>query len=191
MSPFEFFFSFYGLLLSLSVAVVLVGFVKALKLRGWSGLGYLTPLLALFILFDISTFWAWAWTSFRDVPFSYGLLVLGMVIALTYFAAASFVFPEDDERWESLQDHYEARKRFVFGGVILSNTIMYLWSGILPGHFLTPAFMMPNVYFAFLVVSLLALAFVRNRKVNAIVLAANISLYIWSAAASFQLPAPS
>ncbi|HYE42800.1 MAG TPA: hypothetical protein VEA15_05345 [Caulobacteraceae bacterium] len=190
MSPFEFFFSFYGLLLSLSVAVVLVGFVKALKLRGWSGLGYLTPLLALFILFDISTFWAWAWTSFRDVPFSYGLLVLGMVIALTYFAAASFVFPEDDETWASLDLHYEARKRFVFGGVILSNVIMYLWSGILPGHFLTPEFMMPNFYFSFLVITLAVLAFVQNRRVNAAVLAANISLYLWSAAASFRPPTP-
>lgn len=190
MSPFEFFFSFYGLLLSLSVAVVLVGFVKALKLRGWAGLGLLTPLLGLFILFDIASFWAWAWTSFRDATFSYGLLIFGMAVALTYFAAASFVWPEEEETWDSLERHYEKRKRFVFGGVILSNTIMYVWSSVLPGHVLQPQYILVNAFYLFLVGTLLIAAFVRNRWVNAICLLANIALYVWNAAITVRLPTP-
>src|SRR5688572_30005008 len=120
MSPFEFFFSFYGLLLALSVAVVASGAVKALKSRPLRQMGWLTPLLAVFVLTDIASFWSWAWDSMRSMPFSYGLLLIGMVIALIYFFAASFVFPEDGEKWETLDDHYDARKRIVLIGVMVS-----------------------------------------------------------------------
>lgn len=192
MSPFEFFFSFYGLLLALSVAVVAAGLVKAVKMRGARGLGLLTPLLAAFILFDIASFWAWAWSGLQAAPFSYGLLVLGMVIALTYFFAASFVFPEDGEdRWASLDDHYGARKRFVFLGVIASNTLSYAAS-LLITHAdpLSETYALTNFYYLALVISLGVCILVKNRWVNALLLVFNIALYLQAAVGSFRLPPP-
>lgn len=191
MSPFEFFFSFYGLLLALSVAVVAAGLVKAVKLQGVRSIGLMTPLLALFILFDISSFWAWAWDGLRAAPFSYGLMILGMVIALIYFFAASFVFPEDNEAWESLDQHYEARKRFVFTGVIASNTISYL-SALAISHAnpFTAQYLLANFYFLALVFSLLVCIFVKNRWVNGLLLAFNIALYLQAALTTFRLPPP-
>lgn len=111
MSAFEFFFSFYGLLLGLSVAVIATGFATAIQHRRKIRIGWLTPMLALFVGLDIASFWDFAWTIFRDVPYSYGLLVAGMVIALTYFVAASLVFPHAIEDGMSLDDHFWANKK--------------------------------------------------------------------------------
>ena len=113
MSAFEFFFSFYGLLLGLSVAVIATGLATAIQHRKKIRIGWLTPMLALFVGLDIASFWDFAWTIFRDIPFSYGLLVVGLVIALVYFVAASLVFPHGIEDGLSLDDHFWANKKLV------------------------------------------------------------------------------
>ena len=48
--------------------------------------------VALFVGLDIASFWDSAWVNFRDLPFSYGMLVIGLAITLIYFIAASLVF---------------------------------------------------------------------------------------------------
>lgn len=113
MSSFEFFFSFYGLLLGLSVAAIATGMAIAIQNRKRLKLGWLTPLLALFVLLDVASFWDFAWNVFRDVPFTYGLLVAGLAIALTYFLAASLVFPYEPGDGASLDDHFWANKKLV------------------------------------------------------------------------------
>ena len=47
MSEFEYFFSFYGLLLGLTVAEVAVGFANAIDAHKQRPIGRLTPLLAI------------------------------------------------------------------------------------------------------------------------------------------------
>lgn len=190
MSPFEFFFSFYGLLLAFSVAVIATGAVKALKLPPKEGIGKLTPLLAVFLLLDIATFWQWAWDGLRSVQFSYGLLVVGLVIALTYFAAASFVFPEDAEKkWKSLDDHYDARKRFVLGGVIVSTTIMFVSTLVLNGTApFTAQTLLPTVFYAVYVGTLLPCCFVANRRFNGVMISINIVLYVVVAGLTLYTP---
>ena len=193
MSPFEFFFSFYGLLLALSVAVVAAGAVKALKLRTRRELGLMTPLLAVFILLDIATFWQWAWDGMRELPFTYGLMVVGMIIALIYFAAASFVFPEDDEkRWKTLDEHYDARKRPVIVLVIVSNTIMLASTFLLNGtHPMAGPVEMTSTFFWALYALTLGTCFlVRSRTVNAVMLGINIAIYLLIAVGSLLVPQP-
>lgn len=113
MSSFEFFFSFYGLLLGLSVAAIATGMAIAIQNRKRLKIGWLTPLLAAFVLLDIASFWDFAWNVFRDVPFTYGLLVAGLANALTYFLAASLVFPYEAGENASLDDHFWANKKLV------------------------------------------------------------------------------
>jgi len=113
MSAFEFFFSFYGLLLGLSVAAIAVGLATAIQHRKAVRIGWLTPLLALFLALDMASFWDFAWSYLRDVPFSYGLLVMGLVIATIYFIAASLVFPHTIEDGLTLDDHFWSNKRVV------------------------------------------------------------------------------
>jgi hypothetical protein len=129
VSAFEFFFSFYGLLLGLSVAVIATGVATAIQHRRKIRIGYLTPMLALFVGLDIVSFWDSAWTNFRHLPFSYGLLVGGLAIALVYFIAASLVFPHDLEDGQSLDDHFWANKQVVLLLTGAANLLMVLAIG--------------------------------------------------------------
>jgi hypothetical protein len=123
MSAFEFFFSFYGLLLGLSLAAIATGLATAIQHRKSVRIGWRAPLLAIFVALDIASFWDSAWTNFRLLPFSYGLLVAGLVIALVYFVAASLVFPHRIEDGASLDDHFAANKRPVLLLLIVANLL--------------------------------------------------------------------
>ena len=125
MSAFEFYFSFYGLILGLSVAQVVSGFAVALNARKRAKVGLLTPLIGLFLLFDITTFWLFAWALRDQVTVSYGLMFGGLVVAVTYYFAASLVFPDKRDDWPSLDDHYWSRKRLVIAGILTANLIVF------------------------------------------------------------------
>lgn len=124
MSAFEFYFSFYGLALGLSVAVIATGLATAIQHRKTIRIGWLTLLLALFVGLDIATFWDAAWHAFRDSPFSYGMLVVGLAIALVYFIAASLVFPHQITDGQDLDDHFWANKKIVLLLTVAANTLM-------------------------------------------------------------------
>lgn len=126
MSPFEFFFSFYGLVLGLSVSVIAAGLASAIQHRRTVRIGWFTPLLAVFMALDIASFWETAWTAFRDLPFSYGLLVAGLAIALVYFIAASLVFPHQISDGIVLDDHFWANKRPALLLLLAANTLLVM-----------------------------------------------------------------
>lgn len=123
MSAFDFFFSFYGLLLGLSVAVLATGAARAFKHRKSQPVGWLTPLLAVFVALDIATFWDAAWVNFRGLPFSYGLLVGGLIVAVVYFIAAALVFPDESDAPAPLDVHFWANKRTTLCLLIVANTL--------------------------------------------------------------------
>jgi hypothetical protein len=129
MSDFEFFFSFYGLLLGLSVAELTGGFARLLHERHRVRFGRLTPLLALFVALDLATFWVQAWRFFRDAPFNPALLLIGLMIAATFYVAASITFPrvtaEGVETQIDLDEHFWAQRRVVFGCVLAANAMVW------------------------------------------------------------------
>ena len=135
MSAFEFFFSFYGLLLGLSVAELTGGFARLLHERHRIRFGWLTPLLALFVAIDLATFWNQAWRFFRDAPFNPVLLLIGLMIAATFYVAASITFPrvsaEGVETRIDLDAHFWAHRRVVFGCVLAANAMVWLLLGAL------------------------------------------------------------
>jgi len=128
MSAFEFFFSFYGLLLGLSVAELVGGFARILQERERVRFGWLTPLLAAFVALDVATFWNQAWVIFRGAPFNSALLILGLIIAATFYLAASVTFPrvsaEGHHERIDLTDHFWRYRRLVFGCIMAANLIV-------------------------------------------------------------------
>ncbi|AYV45510.1 hypothetical protein CFHF_00150 [Caulobacter flavus] len=124
MDPFEFFFSFYGLLLGFSVAELVGGFARLLHERRTVRFGYLTPLLALFVAIDIASFWNQAWVIFRPAPYNYALLIVGLAVASTFYVAATQVFPRELKPGEDLDDHFWARKRLVLLSVMGANLLI-------------------------------------------------------------------
>jgi hypothetical protein len=165
MSAFEFFFGFFSLIMGLAVATVASGLADVLRARRVVPIGWLTPLLALLILLDISTFWVTGWTGLQNIEITYSTIYTGLVIALVYFLAAAMVFPRDASEWPSLDDYYDSHKRLVIGGILFSNTIGLL-SRLVLGDRLAGYDPTRLILLALFFAVLIALLFVPNRKAN-------------------------
>jgi len=124
VGPFEFYLSFYGLLLGLSVAAVASGMLDVIGARHRIRIGRLTLLLAAFVFFDITSFWVYLWGFREYVSVSSATMVGGLVVALIYYASAGLVFPRNVAEWPDLDEHYRANKRLVTGGILLANAIV-------------------------------------------------------------------
>ncbi|GAA0867634.1 hypothetical protein GCM10009116_01250 [Brevundimonas basaltis] len=190
MSAFEFFFSFYGLLLGLSLAVIATGAATAIQHRRKLRIGWLTPLLAVFVALDVASFWDFAWTMFRDVPFSYGLLVASLIVAVVYFIAASLVFPHEIEDGMSLDDHFWANRKVVLLLTIAANALAFLTA--LPVILAKPAATLLVINYAVGIAVYVGLvvpaALSRNKTVFASLTGIHIALYLFSAVVTAALP---
>jgi hypothetical protein len=124
MSAFELYLSFYGLLLGLCVAQVAGGIGHAVVIRRDSRLGWLTPLLSIFVLLDIASFWIWAWDSREVISINYASIYIGLVIALSYYLASVLLFPARESQWGDLDRHYWANKKLVVIGIAVANAIV-------------------------------------------------------------------
>lgn len=168
MSDFEYFFSFFGLLLGLTVAEIAVKFADAIDEHRRRPIGILTPLLAVFVLLDITSFWLWTW-SMRDlVTIGWSLVYAALVVAFAYFLSAALIFPRGATEWASLDDHYWHRKRYVLAGVLVADLV-------LEGAGLARALPAWNdwwhhLYLAVYYGPLIALFFIRSRRGNIILL---------------------
>jgi len=124
MSDFEYFFSFYGLLLGLTVAEVAIGFANAIDAHQHRPVGRLTPFLAVFVLLDITSFWVFTWSARDLISINWLTFSGALVISLSYFLSGALVFPRRPEDWVSLDEHFWARHKFVFAGIILANVVL-------------------------------------------------------------------
>ena len=125
MTVFELIFSLYSLLFGLALAQVFAGFGNTLQERRKIKVGWLTPLLGLFVTFDTTSFWEIAW-EMRVVDMSrpyFLYLICGVLLAGIYYLAARLVFPRDFVEWPDFDVYYFQHKQWVFGGLLLCNLI--------------------------------------------------------------------
>ena len=191
MSAFEFFFSFYGMVLGLSVAVIATGLATSIQHRKSIRIGWLTLLLALFVGLDIATFWDAAWHMFRDAPFSYGMLVIGLAIALVYFIAASLVFPHQIENGMDLDDHFWSNKKVVLLLTVAANLVMVVFSmaQILPRPDAMVIIVTYAGSFLLYVALIVPAALTKNRKLFAALVGLHVVIYLAIACAPAGLGA--
>jgi|tagenome__1003787_1003787.scaffolds.fasta_scaffold20988039_4 hypothetical protein len=123
MDSFSFVFSLFGLLMGLALAEAIGGFGKALELRHKIRIGWLLPLLALLITFDITSFWLIAWQNRPAIPIKFISLAAGLVIFGIYYLIAQLAFPEDIEKWPDLDVYYFAHRRWLMGGMYICNLL--------------------------------------------------------------------
>jgi hypothetical protein len=177
VSPFEFVFSLFGLLLGFSLVEVLGGLGKVLKSRRHIRVGWLNPLLALFVMIDITSFWLMAWLAREGIPANAASLFTGLAICGLYYLAAILVFPDDPAERGELDSHFFEQKSKVLAGVLACNVLAYCARAWAQGGFginYSPwdwsAF---AVYFAMLTGAI----FVRGQRWNAAFLVLLILLY--------------
>ncbi len=123
MSDFEYFFSFFGLLLGLTVTEVASKFADAIESRKTRPLGLLTPLLACFVLLDITSFWLWIWSARDVIAIQWSTVFVALVIAITYYLCAALTFPRSSVV-RTLDEHYWAYKRYIVSGILLVNLVL-------------------------------------------------------------------
>ena len=190
MSAFDLVFAVFGLLLGLAIAEVLGGFARALKLKRTAKpvrIGWLTPLLGLFVLLDLTSFWGSAYIMRDQMDASYLTLVVVLAIVGVYHLAASLIFPDEPEQWPDFDDWYDRQKRMVIGGLLLANVAVTIGQGVLeevrpvaeaPAGPLAP-YAAPILLGGLvgLLTLLVALLRVRDRRANmAMLIAANLIL---------------
>lgn len=124
MSPFEFTFSLFGLLLGLGLAAGLGGLARALKARHRIRIGWSTSLLALLLSCDLVTFWAYAWSVRDHIPATFPALFFGFIVTGIYFVAASLAFPDDPDEWHDLEAHFVRHRRTVLAGMVVANAML-------------------------------------------------------------------
>jgi hypothetical protein len=182
MQGFEFVFSLFALLLGLSLAEVLSGFAKALRHRRVVHLGWLTPLLAIFVMLDLTFFWDWTWTARDDIQPRAGVLVIGLFVAGLYYLAASVIFPADVREHADFDAHYFQHRRQVLGAIVLCNLVGEGWDQIRVASQIPWAIWFQiALYFALLAVGIVT----SSKRVSVTVLALLIGLYLYSAAETF------
>ena len=121
MTPFEFIFPLFGLLIGLSYAEVLGGLARALKAPGEVRIGWLTPLLGVMLLINLTMFWYASW-NFRDaaMPTREGLLQM-LAMSGSYFVAASLLFPNDFAPAQDLDQHFMDNKQVAILAIAACN----------------------------------------------------------------------
>ena len=182
MSQFEFIFALFGLLLGLSIVEVLGGLARAIEARLRPGavlrIGWLTPLLGVFVLLDLLSFWQAAWVTRDVIAVSGHTLMAVTVFASAYYLAAHLVFPREPADHDELDSHYFRVRRIVLGAMLalLACQIAYYASEPL----LVAALGNPLalILTAVLAALMIAAMLVRGRRTSTIVMGALVARYL-------------
>ncbi|WP_294124310.1 hypothetical protein [Sphingomonas sp.] len=182
MSAFDLDFSLYSLLLGLALVQVLSGLVQTVQSPDRVKMGWLTPLLGLFVILDLTSFWTIAWSVRDAAPPGFLALLYGLAVMGLYYFAASLVFPTRPEDYANLDQHFFRYRRIVIGAVIGCNLLA--WTG----QALIGVNPVPRVQDAAAItvwlVSLLALMLLRKPKPLLVLLIFVIAIYPVSGALS-------
>ncbi len=182
MSGFDLVFAAFGLLLGLAISEVLGGFSRALKLKRGAKpvrIGWLTPLLGLFVLLDLTSFWLTAFEARAQMDANYLTLTAVLALVGVYYLAATLIFPDEPEEWPDFDDWYDRHKRMVIGGVLSANIGIIIGQNVL--EFYRPSTgadmsdtvtMWALLALVGLIGLLIALLFVRSRRWNVAMLIA-------------------
>jgi len=175
MTIFEFVFSLYSLLFGLALAQVFAGFGNTLQERHKLKVGWLTPLLGLFVILDLTSFWEIGW-QMRDISRPYFLfLMCTVLLAGIYYLAARLVFPRDFVEWPDFDVYYFRHKNWVYGGILACNVIAAAALLAIGSIFMrTPTGFINDLSYFILLVALLA---TKDKKTSIILLVLMLSRY--------------
>lgn len=125
MTPFEFVFLLYALILGLSMIELLTGLGRAMEYKFARQaedkaftIGWLTPLMGGFVMLDLISFWMFAWVIRDSIEVSTATVTAVIAFASSYYIAARLVFPTDPEGFTDLDDHFYRVRRVIFGILI-------------------------------------------------------------------------
>ena len=133
MTDFEFVFLLYALILGLSMVELLTGLGRAMEYKFAREaehkdftIGYLTPLLAGFVMLDLISFWIFAWAIQDAITMGPATVTLVIAFASSYYLAARLVFPTVPDGFTDLDHHFYRVRRVVLA--ILIALVFVQWA---------------------------------------------------------------
>lgn len=178
MTGFDFAFALFSLLLGLAMAEVLGGFAAVMKIhaRARAGLGkdvrvgWLVPLMALYVLLSQLTFWTSAYAIRAELPFNYVVLMAVTAVVGGYYLLSVLVWPDEPSSWPDFDAYYDQHNRVILSG----NLVLAIVAAIANSNYASappPMADTPAVWAAVAAVWLglllnLVLIFVRRRRLN-------------------------
>lgn len=186
MSQFEFIFTLYSLLLGLSLVELLSGLGRTVKAQlhvdktgaGAFKIGWLTPLLGLFVMLDLLSFWSAAWAVREMISVTGTTLMAIMLFASSYYLAAHLVFPDKIPSNGDLDPHYFRVRRIVIGVLFVLLVVQlgfYYSQPQLAPRLTNP---LPLGLTVALVALMIAVCFAKSKIANGILLAGLIARYV-------------
>lgn len=107
MNPFDYLFSFYGLLLGIAVANVAIGFADMWRDCERVSVGTCPPLVASSVLLGGMNIWLQMWLSRPYVTVNGLQMLVAAAISLPYVFVSRAIFPgQEDQPERSLEEHY-------------------------------------------------------------------------------------
>ena len=186
MDDFEFVFALYSLILGLSMVELLGGLGRAIEARFAAeatrekfAIGWLTPLLAIFVMLDLLSFWSAAWLARGDILVSNKALMAVAAFASVYFLAARLVFPSHPEGFANLDVHYFRVRRIILGLLLVLLGAQLGYYASLPdlaANLARPAAWIMTVV---LVALMAAAMWVEDRRWSIAILAALVARYVF------------
>lgn len=155
MSDFDLLFAMLSLLLGLSIAELLSGFARVLRLQARQRaaakgalrvddaddapppvrVGWLVPLLGAYVLLDQLSFFTAAF-AFRDglTANLFTLLVLTVVVG-GYYLVATLVFPDEPGDWPDFDRYYDEHNRLILGFALFTEVAQLVFNMVVePVH---------------------------------------------------------
>ena len=118
MSKFEFFMAFYGLLLGIGLAELLLGFGRLIRARTRPKIGLLTPALGALVFLQVIVSLIDAWLRLQNLRIDLIDMAIPTLIGVAYFLVAVTVVPDDHGEWANLDDYFFARRRWTVGPIL-------------------------------------------------------------------------
>ena len=119
MSGFDFVTLVFAIPVGLAIVEIAQGLSLSLRRRKDVRLGWLTPMLAIFLILNtaalLEVYWDWRGEIVVNSP----ILVSVLVLSILYYVAASFVFPHEVAKGDDLDDWFMENRRYSLGGTFL------------------------------------------------------------------------
>jgi hypothetical protein len=124
VTGFDFIFALFSLLLGLAMAEVFGGFARVMKVhaRARAGLakhvhvGWLVPLMAVFVLLGQLSFWMFAYAVRERVPFNFIVMLFVTATVGGYYLLSVLVWPDDFAEWPDFDRYYDQHNRVILTG---------------------------------------------------------------------------
>lgn len=175
MSIFEVVFNLAGLVLGLALVEVLSGLTKLLRERERLKIGVLVPLLGVFVLCDVTSFWGQAYELRELMPSVWPSLGAALVITSIYYLAASLTIPTNLTTQVDYDEAYWKNKRIIFGLILFCNCATWVIS-ISLGRVWSPTVWAVNLLYAAVIIAALLAP---GRRTNIVLLLALIANCAW------------